>query len=131
MLRIESPLDEQTEEWIRRGIGCCIAVHSALCPGLLERVYTRALEIEFGFGKIPYERERRAQIYYREQLLCAHRLDLVIANRIVLEVKGVERLQPVHHAQLLGYLRTSKLRVGLLVNFNVAVLRDGIKRIVL
>jgi GxxExxY protein len=131
MLRIDSPLDEQTEEWVHRAIGCCIAVHAALGPGLLESVYTRALVIDFIAEKIPCEHQRPIEIYYRGQLLCTHRLDLVIADRVVIEVKCVERFHPVHHAQLLGYLRASKLRVGLLVNFNVPVLRDGVKRIVL
>jgi GxxExxY protein len=80
---------------------------------------------------IPFEREVQIPVNYREQLLCVQRLDIVVASQIVLEVKSVERLNPVHLAQILNYLRISKLNVGFLVNFNVPVLQDGLKRVVL
>jgi GxxExxY protein len=80
---------------------------------------------------VPFEAEKHIPVLYRGQLLSHHRLDLVIANSVVVEIKSVERLAPVHHAQLLNYLRVSGLRVGLLVNFNLPTLQEGIKRIVL
>lgn len=131
MLRVKSPLPAEIEDLVTRVIGCCITVHRALGPGLLESICSRAVCIELEAEHIPFEREKLIPVTSRGQRLCYQRLDIVIAEQIVLEIKSVERLNPVHHAQLLNYLHVSKLRVGLLVNFNVAVLQDGIKRIVL
>jgi GxxExxY protein len=131
MLRVHSPLSDEIEELIRRTIGCCITVHQVLGPGLLESTCFRAVCIELHAAGIPFEAEKHVPVTYRGQLLCHHRLDLVVANAIVVEIKSVERLAPVHHAQLLNYLRVSGLRVGLLINFNLPTLREGVKRIVL
>jgi GxxExxY protein len=131
MLRIPTTLDSALEELIHKTIGCCIAVHCELGPGLIEPAYSRAVGYELGANDIPFERERRIPINYRGKHLYMHRLDLVVAGQLVLELKAVERLHPVHRAQLLSALRTSKLRVGLLINFNVPVLPEGIRRIVL
>ena len=131
MLRVASPLPTEVEELITRVIGCLIAVHRTLGPGLLESIYSRAIGLELSAAGIPFEREVEIPVSYRDELLCVQRLDIVVAGRIVLEVKSVERLNPVHHAQLLNYLRISKLNIGLLVNFNVPVLQDGLKRKVL
>jgi GxxExxY protein len=131
MLRIPSPFPADVEEVVTGVIGCCITVHRSLGPGLLEGIYSRALCLELGAAAIPFERELEIPVTYRDQFLCVQRLDIVADGQIVLEVKSVERLMAVHHAQLLSYLRVSKLKIGLLVNFNVPVLRDGLKRIVL
>jgi len=131
MLRVASPLPTEVEELITRVIGCLIAVHRTLGPGLLESIYSRAIGLELSAAGIPFEREVEIPVSYRDELLCVQRLDIVVAGRIVLEVKSVERLNPVHHAQLLNYLRISKLNIGLLVNFNVPVLQDGLKRKIL
>ena len=131
MLRITSSLDESTEELAHRVIGCCITVHSALGPGLVEPVYHRAVGVELEHCGIPFEREKRFPVRYREKPLYIHRLDLVVDGRIMVELKAVERLHPVHRAQVLSCLRISKIRLCLLINFNVAILPDGIKRIVL
>jgi GxxExxY protein len=131
MLRIPSPLPTEVEELVTRVIGCLIAVHRTLGPGLLESIHSRAIDLELTAAGIPFEREVQIPVSYREELLCVQRLDIVVAGQIVLEVKSVERLNPVHHAQLLNYLRISKLNVGFLVNFNVTVLQDGLKRVVL
>ena len=131
MLRIPSRLPTEVEELITRVIGCLIGVHRTLGPGLLETIYSRAIGLELTAAAIPFEREVQIPVSYRQELLCVQRLDIVVASQMVLEVKSVERLNPVHHAQLLNYLRISKLNVGLLVNFNVPVLQDGLKRKVL
>lgn len=131
MLRVESPLPDEVEAVIHGTIGCCIAVHRVLGPGLLESTCSRAVCIELHAAGIAFEAEKHIPVIYRGQLLCHHRLDLVVANQVVVEIKSVDRLGPVHHAQLLNYLRISGLRAGLLVNFNVATLQEGIKRIVL
>jgi GxxExxY protein len=131
MLRIPSPLSPETETLITRVIGCGLAVHRALGPGLLESIYTRAVRIELDAAGMACEREKEIAVVYRGHLLCHQRLDIVVGGEIVLEIKSVERLNPVHHAQLLNYLHLTSLRVGLLMNFNVAVFKDGLKRIVL
>jgi GxxExxY protein len=131
MLRIATKLDDHTEELIHRVIGCCITVHRELGPGLVEAIYQRAVALEMEAASIPFERERRFPVRYRGKVLYIHRLDLVVDNRLVLELKAVERLHPVHQSQVLSCLRVSKLPVCLLMNFNVAILPDGIKRIVL
>jgi GxxExxY protein len=131
MLRIPTPLCDELEKLVHDTIGCCIAVHRQLGPGLLEMVYGRAVAIELKAAGISFQRERAFQVMYRDELLCEQRLDFVIGGEMILEIKSVERLAEVHHAQLLHYLRLSKLRVGLLINFNVVVLRDGMNRKVL
>jgi GxxExxY protein len=131
LLRISTRLEPALEDLIHRTIGCCIAVHRELGPGLIEQAYSRAIAYELADNQIPFEREKTIPITYRGRPLCVHRLDLVVDSQVVLELKAVERLHPVHHAQLLSALRSSKLRVGLLINFNVSVLPHGIRRVVL
>jgi len=131
MLRIPSPLPDELESLVHETIGCCIAVHRALGPGLLEGIYSRAICLELSAAGIQFEREKTIPVIYRGELLCEHRLDFVVAGALILEVKSVEHLVPVHHSQLLNYMRLAVIRVGLLINFNVVVLQDGIKRKVL
>jgi GxxExxY protein len=128
MLTVHSPLPPETETLIHDTIGCCIAVHRALGPGLLEMVYSRAIALELTAAGIAFEREKAYPVIYRGELLCEQRLDFVVGRAIVLEIKSVDCLAPVHHAQLLNYMRVSGLRAGLLMNFNVVVLRDGLAR---
>src|SRR5262249_31778098 len=97
----------------------------------LESIYRRAVCLELRVAEIRFETEKQYAVEYRGQLLCHQRLDIVVDSQVVLEIKAVEHLAAVHRAQLLSYLRVSGLRVGLLVNFNVPVLQDGLKRIVL
>ncbi|MGE0703380.1 MAG: GxxExxY protein [Vicinamibacterales bacterium] len=131
MLRLPSTLPADLETLAHRTIGCCLNVHRALGPGLREVSYVRAVAIELEVEGIPFEREKTFTVRYRGQLLCQQRVDLLVADSLVLEVKVVEILAPVHAAQVLSYLRIAELRLGLLVNFNVAVLRQGVKRIAL
>ena len=131
MLKIPSPLSDELEALIHQTIGCCITVHRVLGPGLLETVYCRATQLELEASRISYENEKQFTVLYRGQTLCHQRVDFVVANHIVLEIKAVDSLSPVHRAQLISYLRVSGLHVGLLMNFNVPVLQDGIKRVVL
>jgi GxxExxY protein len=131
MLRVESPLPAEVEALIHDTIGCCIAVHRALGPGLLETIYSKAIALELGATGIAFDRERTYPVTYRGELLCEQRLDFVVAGQIVLEIKSVEHLTTLHDAQLLNYIRVARLRVGLLMNFNVPVLKDGLRRRVL
>ncbi len=113
-------------------IGCAIRVHSELGPGLLESTYTACLAHELCLAGIPFEREKSVPIRYRGILLdCGFRIDLLAANEVIVEIKSVEALLPVHEAQLLTYMKLSELRVALLMNFNVRSLRNGIRRLVL
>jgi GxxExxY protein len=130
MLKVPTTLTNDMEEIVYKTIGCGIAVHRALGPGLLEQIYVRAISIELEAQGVPYVSERQYPVHYRGRLISQQRLDLVVADHVALEVKSVEQLAPVHHAQLLSYLHISGLRVGLLMNFNVPILQDGLKRIV-
>jgi GxxExxY protein len=130
MLNVATNLSAELEDLIHRTIGCCITVHRELGPGLIESVYHRAVGYELGVSGIPFEREKACPINYRGRRLYTHRLDLVVAGELLLELKAVERLHPVHVAQVLSSLRASKLPVALLINFNVALLPQGIRRVV-
>jgi GxxExxY protein len=110
-------------------IGSAIEVHRQLGPGLLESVYGACLQDELAQRGIPYAREVPIQIRYKGRVLqTGYRADLIVDDKVLLELKAVEEVQPIHEAQLLTYLRLSRLRVGLLINFNVRVLKDGIRR---
>ena len=112
-------------------IGAAIEVHKALGPGLLESTYEECLCIELGLRNLPYERQKEIPITYKGvNLDCAYRLDIVISNQLIVELKACEAIQPIHEAQLLTYLKLSGINVGLLINFNVPVLKEGIKRLV-
>jgi GxxExxY protein len=113
-----------------RVIGAAIEVHRFLGPGLLEVVYEEALCRELSLQGIDYERQITLPLCYKgETLDCSLKLDIVIERAVIVEVKSVDRLASVHIAQLLTYLRLHNLWLGLLVNFNVAMLRDGIRRV--
>jgi GxxExxY protein len=131
MLKVKSDLPIETEDLATRVIGCCIDVHRALGPGLLEKIYARAVCTELDHAGVQHQREREIPVTYRGELLCQQRLDIVVADQIILEIKSVEHLNPIHRAQLTTYLRISRIRLGLLLNFNVAILQDGIKRVAL
>lgn len=113
-------------------IGAAIEVHKYLGPGLLESAYQRCMELELQDRGLEYQVEVPVPLSYKgHQLDVGYRLDLVVQGVVVVELKAVEKLLPVHEAQLLTYLKLTKLRVGLLINFNQAVLINGLKRFVL
>ena len=130
MIRVSSPLDEQTERYVSETMDCGFAVHKALGPGFFESAYRNAFCMELLALKIPFERERAFTVQYRGKSVAVHRLDLVIRGCVVVELKAVKTLQPVHEAQVLAYLKASGLPVGLLMNFGGAVLKDGLRRII-
>ncbi len=112
-------------------IGASIEVHKALGPGLLESVYEECLCQEFRQRNVQFERQKPLPVVYKGlRLDCGFRLDIVVERKVVLELKAVEALLPVHEAQLLTYLKLSGMTLGLLINFNVPVLKQGLKRIV-
>ena len=113
-------------------IGLAIEVHRHLGPGLLESVYEDGLAFEMTQQGIAFQRQLTLPVTYKgQQLGGTYRLDFVVEHYLILEIKAVERLLPIHEAQLLTYLKLSGLKIGLLLNFNVPLLRDGIKRMVL
>jgi GxxExxY protein len=115
----------------RRIIGAAIDVHRRLGPGLLESAYQICLAFELRHIGLKVEEQKPLPVVYRDvRLDCGYRLDLVVEDSVVLEIKAVEQLVPIHDAQLLSYLRLSGMRVGLLINFHVRVLKNGLKRIV-
>jgi len=113
-------------------IGASIEVHRALGPGLLESAYEACLCTELTLREVPFERQKPLPIEYKHlKLDCGYRIDLLVAEAIVVEVKTVEVLLPIHDAQLLTYLKIGGWHIGLLINFNVPVLKEGIRRLVL
>jgi len=114
-----------------RIISCSIEVHSALGPGLLENVYEEALAYEFEIRCIPYERQKEVGLKYKGRNIGKHRIDYLIENQVIVELKAVEAINKIYEAQLLTYLKAMNKRVGLLINFNVERLKDGIKRLII
>jgi len=114
-----------------RIIGCAIEVHRALGPGLLESIYEKALCYELKLKSVNYVQQSLVPIQYKGQSLGDMRLDILVEDAVVVELKAVDRMDAVFQAQLLSYLKITGKRLGLLINFNVPVLKDGIKRIAL
>lgn len=112
-------------------IGAAIEVHRALGPGLLESAYEQCLARELSLRDIAFERQKSVPVYYKgTQLDCGYRLDFLVAGLVVVEVKAIDQLQPIHQAQLLSYLKLGGWKLGLLINFHVPLLREGVKRVV-
>ena len=112
-------------------IGAAIDVHRTMGPGLLESVYHQCMKHELGIRGIAYETEVQIKAEYKGlEFDCAYRMDIVVNNSVVLELKVVEHLLPIHEAQLLSYLRLTGKKLGLLINFNTPILKSGVKRIV-
>ena len=122
-----------TENEISRAIiGCAIEVHRGLGPGLLESAYEECLCYELSQAGLKFQRQVELPVGYKKvKIDCAYKIDILVDDRLVVELKAVERILPVHEAQLLTYLRLTGIKTGLLLNFYVPVLRDGIKRMML
>ena len=120
-------LNELTEKII----GCAIEVHRNIGPGLLESVYEKALAIELKNAGLKFERQKTLNVLYKEKSIGEFKIDVLVEDQIVLELKSVERHDPVFEAQLLSYLKLGKYKLGLLINFNKKLLKEGIKRIIL
>ena len=124
----KSELDPLAE----RVIGAAIEVHRCLGPGLLESAYRAALCRELALNEIPFEFEKALPIRYKDVLLdCGYRLDVVVAGQIVIELKAIDALLPIHEAQLLSYLRLGGYSLGYLINFHERLLKHGIKRFII
>ena len=112
-------------------IGCAIKIHKVLGPGLLESAYHECMYYELAKTGLKVEKEKPLPLIYEEvKLECGYRLDLLVDNKLVVEIKSVDTLLPVHLAQVLTYLKLSQCKLGLLINFNVSLLKNGIKRVI-
>ena len=125
-----SVLSPEVDELITRIIGCAISVHRELGPGFLESIYAAALAFELEMAKIPYEREKAVAVKYRSLAIPGQRIDFIVAETVILEIKAAARIDPIFEAKLISYLRTTGIKVGLLINFNVPLVKDGIRRLV-
>jgi GxxExxY protein len=130
LTRITSSLPESVERLVTETVDAAMAVHRELGPGFLERIYKEALCIELTARSIPYEREVPVAVTYRGVSINGQRLDLVVDGCVVVELKAVTKVDPIHEAKVISYLKTAGLRVGLLMNFHTRLLKDGIDRIV-
>lgn len=112
-------------------IGCAIEVHRNLGPGLLESAYEECLCFELNQAGLKYERQVSLPVIYKGiKLECGYRMDIIVENSVIVELKTVEKILPVHEAQLLSYLKLYNKKVGLLLNFHVSILKNGLKRMV-
>ena len=125
------PIEETEESNSVTGkiIGAAIEVHRSLGPGLLESVYAACLIYELRLRKLRVEHQIPLPVFYKDVMLdCGYRLDLVVGDQVIVEIKSVSGFAPIHEAQLLSYLKLSRWKLGLLINFNVRILKDGIRR---
>jgi len=123
--------DSETDRFAHEVIGAAIEVHSVLGPGFLESVYEEALCVEMQLRGIPFTRQPLMAVSYKGHTVGEGRMDLLVGGKLVVELKAVESLNALHAAQVLSYLKAMGLRLGLLINFNVLALRNGVKRLVL
>lgn len=128
---IQEPNTMTENELATEVIGCAIAVHRELGPGLLENAYQQCLAHELRKHGLDVEVEKAMPLVYDDvEMDCGYRVDLLVENKLIIELKAVEKLTDVHLAQTLTYLKLSEIKLGLLMNFNVSVLKNGIKRVV-
>jgi GxxExxY protein len=121
----------ESDELARAVIGAAMEVHTILGAGFLESTYEQALAIELGLREIPFQRQWPIALQYKGQLVGEARLDFLVGDRLIVELKAVDHLHPIHQAQVINYLKATGFQLALLINFNVEALRDGIKRVVL
>lgn len=120
------------DELSRKVIGCAIEVHRELGPGLLESTYRQCLACELSHAGVAFQMEMPLPVRYKEMLLdCGYRIDLLVNRELIVEIKSHEMLLPIHQAQILTYMRLARIPIGLLINFNVTKLQNGIKRFVM
>ncbi len=124
------PTKEQ-DELAHRVIGAAIEVHRRLGPGYLESIYEEALAVEFDRCEIKYARQHEISVDYRGRKIGIARLDFLVGDNLIVELKAVETIAPIHQAQVFSYLKMTGLELGLLINFNLRTLKEGIKRIIL
>ena len=131
MLRVASPLTPSEEDLVTRVVDVGFTVHHALGPGFKEKIYQRAFCLELDSRGLRYECEKNVDVIYKHWRIPGQKIDLVVADVVLVELKSVPRLRPIHRAQVISYLKTTGLRVGIVINFNSLVFKGGVKRVVL
>ena len=127
----ETPESQKINRITEKIIGCAIEIHRNLGPGLLESAYEECLCYELSQANLKFERQVSLPVVYKGvKLDCGYRMDLVVENLVIVELKAIERILPVNEAQLLSYLKLYNKKVGLLINFHIPMLKSGLKRIV-
>jgi len=129
MLRKHADLSSEHEAIVSSTIGCAIDVHRELGPGFKESIYHTAFRLELKSRGIQFESEKAILVKYRQWTIPGQRIDLIVEGTVLVEVKAVPKLRPLHKYQVQSYLRTTGLPVGLLLNFNAPLLRDGLERV--
>jgi GxxExxY protein len=124
------PIEEGAESTAHQVIGAAIEVHRILGPGFLESIYRRALQYELKARGLVVEAEKEILVPYKDIQIPGQRLDLLVGGVVIVELKAVESIAPIHEAQLISYLKATRIRLGLLINFRMPVLKDGIRRVV-
>lgn len=120
------------DELSKRVIGCALEVHRHLGPGLLESSYEQCLAHELSCARLPFQRQVELPLHYKTvHLDCGYRIDVLVDGKLIVELKSVEQLLPIHEVQLLTYMKLARVPTGLLINFNVRLLKQGLKRFVL
>jgi GxxExxY protein len=130
MLYVDSPLSPEIELVMTSILDCAFAVHRELGPGFKERIYHTAMCLELDSRGIPFESEKVIEVKYRDWTIPGQRLDLLVAGAVVVEVKAIPDLKPLHRRQVVSYLKAAGLQAGLLLNFNTMYLKMGIRRVV-
>jgi len=130
-VRVLHEPDSQTDALAHTVIGAAIEVHRHLGPGFLESVYEEALCVELRLRKIPFERQRPAKVEYKGESVGEGRLDLLVDDRLIVELKAVREVAPIHRAIVVSYLKATEKNLALLINFKVTRLKDGVQRVVL
>ena len=130
LTRVPSTLPPDIDEVMFKVIGAAIEVHRHLGPGFLKSIYHHAMCVELDLRGIGFEQKKRVAIAYKGQPLHGQELDVIVESKVIVEVKAVRQLEDIHSSQVVSYLRATGLRGGLLINFNNAILKAGIRRIV-
>jgi GxxExxY protein len=131
MLNPSSPLSPDEERIVSESLNCGFAVHRVLGPGYRERIYEVAYCLELESRGLRFECEKPVEVKYRDWTIPGQTIDLIVENVVIIELKAVPKLRKLHERQVVSYLKTTGLRVGLLMNFNTVLLKNGIKRVVL
>ena len=123
--------EAELDAWAQAVVQAAIEVHHQLGPGFLESVYQQALCVELGLRRVPYQQQVPIEVQYKGRRVGQACLDLLVGGRLVVELKAVDSLLPIHIAQVISYLKATRQRLGLLINFKVSFLQKGLKRVIL
>jgi GxxExxY protein len=130
VLRVSSPLNPDQETIVTEVIECAFTVHRALGPGFREKIYVSAFRLELDSRGLRFESEKPIVVHYKDWEIPGQKVDLIVENLVLVELKTVPRLRAIHRSQVISYLKTTGLRIGILVNFNTGILKHGLRRVV-